>query len=111
MVAKPGPYNVTSPMTVVQLIAFAGGLLEYADAKNIVIMRTENSKSRELQVQLQGSVRGQEPQAEHPAQTRRYGHCSVIIDVSIFSIRLRTIAVLLPALITAGVSCRAGTNR
>jgi len=42
-VARPGPYNLTSPMTVVQLIAFAGGLLEYADAKNIVIMRTENA--------------------------------------------------------------------
>ena len=42
-VAKPGPYNLTSPMTVVQLIAFAGGLLEYADAKKIVIMRTENA--------------------------------------------------------------------
>jgi polysaccharide biosynthesis/export protein len=42
-VAKPGPYNITSPMTVVQLIAFAGGVLEYADTKNIMIMRTENS--------------------------------------------------------------------
>ena len=42
-VAKPGPYNVTSPLTVVQLIAFAGGLLEYADGKNVRIMRTENS--------------------------------------------------------------------
>ena len=42
-VAKPGPYNVTSPMTVVQLIAFAGGLLEYADGKNIAIMRIENA--------------------------------------------------------------------
>jgi polysaccharide export outer membrane protein len=40
-VAKPGPYNITSPMTVVQLIAFAGGLLEYADEENIAIMRTE----------------------------------------------------------------------
>ena len=42
-VARPGPYNLTSPMTVVQLIAFAGGLLEYADEKKVVIMRTENS--------------------------------------------------------------------
>jgi polysaccharide biosynthesis/export protein len=42
-VARPGPYSVTSPMTVVQLIAFAGGLLEYADGKNVRIMRTENS--------------------------------------------------------------------
>jgi polysaccharide export outer membrane protein len=44
MVARPGPYNITSPMTVVQLIAFAGGVLEYADAKSIVIMRSESSK-------------------------------------------------------------------
>ena len=42
-VNKPGPYNLTSPMTIVQLIALAGGLLEYADGKNIVIMRTENA--------------------------------------------------------------------
>ena len=42
-VAKPGPYNLTSPMTIVQLLALAGGLLEYADGKNIVIMRTENA--------------------------------------------------------------------
>ena len=41
-VAKPGPYNLISPTSVVQLIAMAGGLLEYADDKHIVIMRTEN---------------------------------------------------------------------
>jgi polysaccharide export outer membrane protein len=43
-VTRPGPYNITAPMTIVQLIAMAGGLLEYADAKNIVIVRTENGK-------------------------------------------------------------------
>lgn len=42
-VTRPGPYNLTSPMTVIQLIAMAGGLLEYADAEGIVIMRTENT--------------------------------------------------------------------
>ena len=42
MVAKPGHFNLTSPMSVVQLIAIAGGLLEYADATNIMSMRTEN---------------------------------------------------------------------
>jgi polysaccharide export outer membrane protein len=40
-VAKPGPYLLTSPTTVVQLISIAGGLLEYADSKNIVIVRNE----------------------------------------------------------------------
>ena len=48
MVAKPGPFNLTSPMSVVQLIAIAGGLLEYADAKNIMIMRTENGAPTSL---------------------------------------------------------------
>ena len=33
-VAKAGPYPLTSDMTVLQLIAMAGDLLEDADAKN-----------------------------------------------------------------------------
>ena len=44
-VAKPGPYNITSPMTVVQLIAFAGGLLEYAKEEDIAIMRIEKDEA------------------------------------------------------------------
>lgn len=43
-VSKPGVYALTSETTVLQMIATAGGLLEYAKAKNIVIMRTENGK-------------------------------------------------------------------
>ena len=42
--AKPGPYPLTTSMTVLQLISTAGGLLEYADEKNITIMRNENGK-------------------------------------------------------------------
>jgi polysaccharide export outer membrane protein len=47
-VAKPGPYPLNGPTTVVQLLAIAGGVLEYADEKNIAIMRTENGKSVSL---------------------------------------------------------------
>jgi polysaccharide export outer membrane protein len=43
-VAKPGAYSLTAPTTVMQLIAIAGGLHEFADAKNIIIMRTESGK-------------------------------------------------------------------
>jgi polysaccharide biosynthesis/export protein len=43
-VAKPGPYPLSGPTTVVQLLAIAGGVLEYADDKNIAIVRTENGK-------------------------------------------------------------------
>ena len=41
-VSKPGPYRLGGPTTVVQLIAMAGGLLEYADQENVAIMRVEN---------------------------------------------------------------------
>jgi polysaccharide biosynthesis/export protein len=43
-VNKPGPYPITSTTTVMQLISMAGGLREYANAKNIMIMRKEGEK-------------------------------------------------------------------
>lgn len=38
MVAKPGPYPLRGPLTVLQLISMAGGLLEYAKKDRIVII-------------------------------------------------------------------------
>lgn len=43
-VNKPGPYPLSGPTNVMQLIAMAGGVLEYADAKHITIMRNANGK-------------------------------------------------------------------
>lgn len=43
-VGKIGSYELSGPTTVLQLIAMAGGLGEYADTKNIVILRNENGK-------------------------------------------------------------------
>jgi polysaccharide export outer membrane protein len=43
-VAKPSTYPLNSEMTVLQLIAVAGGLLEYADSKNIMVVRMENGR-------------------------------------------------------------------
>jgi polysaccharide export outer membrane protein len=43
-VAKPGAYPLSGPTTVMQLIAMAGGLNEYADTKHILIMRNEGGK-------------------------------------------------------------------
>jgi polysaccharide biosynthesis/export protein len=43
-VNKPGPYPLTSATSVLQLISLAGGLRDYANAKKIVIMRTENGR-------------------------------------------------------------------
>jgi polysaccharide export outer membrane protein len=49
-VDKPGPYPLAGPMTVLQLIAMAGGLKEFADGKNIVVMRAENGRQVAYQV-------------------------------------------------------------
>jgi polysaccharide export outer membrane protein len=38
-VAKPGPYPIGGPTTVLQLIAMAGGLTEFADQEHIIIWR------------------------------------------------------------------------
>lgn len=43
-VGKPGAYPLLAPTNVVQLITMAGGVLEYADDKNISILRTEAGK-------------------------------------------------------------------
>jgi polysaccharide export outer membrane protein len=49
-VAKPGPYQLTAPTTVVQLIALAGGLTEYADSKNITVLRPAQPRERSFRV-------------------------------------------------------------
>jgi polysaccharide export outer membrane protein len=41
MVQKPGFYQLTGAMTVVQLLATAGGVQEFADTKNILIVRND----------------------------------------------------------------------
>jgi polysaccharide export outer membrane protein len=43
-VAKAGPYPLSAPTTVLQLIAMAGGLTEFAKQKDISVMRSENGK-------------------------------------------------------------------
>jgi polysaccharide export outer membrane protein len=44
MVNKIGAHPLTAPMTVLQLIATAGGLVQFADEENIVVVRTEKGR-------------------------------------------------------------------
>ena len=44
-VAKPGSYVISAPTTVLQLIAMAGGLKDFADSKNITIVRHEGGRT------------------------------------------------------------------
>src|SRR5262249_8794549 len=43
-VSKPGMYSLAHVTTILQLISMAGGLQEYADQKDISVLRTENGK-------------------------------------------------------------------
>jgi polysaccharide biosynthesis/export protein len=45
-VARPGVYPLTSTLTVMQLIAIAGGLTEFARSKGISVMRLEAGQTR-----------------------------------------------------------------
>lgn len=56
-VLKPASYPLTGEMTVLQLIAVAGGLLEYADSKNVVVMRKENGRDQSFKFNYKDVVR------------------------------------------------------
>jgi polysaccharide export outer membrane protein len=57
-VTTPGTHPIMGPLTVIQAIALAGGLTEYADPKNITILRIENGKSRTMNFNYQDIARG-----------------------------------------------------
>ncbi len=76
-VFKPGPYPLGGPTTVLQLIAMAGGLQEYADKEKIGVLRTENGQPSTISLQLQRRHRRQEHTAEHRVEAGRYGCRSV----------------------------------
>jgi polysaccharide biosynthesis/export protein len=57
-VAKPGAYPLTSEMNVLQLIASVGGLLEYADKSNIMILRNENGQERRMKFNYKQVIEG-----------------------------------------------------
>ena len=60
-VNKPGPYPLNSPTTVIQLLATAGGLLEYANQENISIVRNENGRQTSFRFNYKDFTRGRNP--------------------------------------------------
>ena len=47
-VAKPGVFNVSSPLTVVQALSLAGGLTTFADPDSILIIRGHGKQTRKI---------------------------------------------------------------
>jgi polysaccharide export outer membrane protein len=60
-VVRPGPYPLISSVNVLQLLSMAGGLLEYADAKKILIMRTINGKTTTFKFNYKEMIDGKNP--------------------------------------------------
>ena len=48
MIPKPGAYSLNTPTTVLQLIAMAGGVAEYANKEQITILRIENGTQNSI---------------------------------------------------------------
>jgi polysaccharide export outer membrane protein len=57
-VSKPGPYPIMQPITVLQLLAIAGGVLEFADTENIGILRTVDGKPTRFRFNYKEVTRG-----------------------------------------------------
>lgn len=61
-VAKPDRYPLTGNLNVMQLIALAGGLAEYADAEKIVILRTTNGRQEQLKFNYKDVLKQKRPE-------------------------------------------------
>jgi polysaccharide biosynthesis/export protein len=57
-VGAPGMVTLSGDMNVLQLLAVGGGLREYADKANIVIIRTENGQEKRLKFNYNDVVKG-----------------------------------------------------
>jgi polysaccharide biosynthesis/export protein len=60
-VGKPGSVPLASDMTVLQLLAEAGGLLEHANKKDIVIVRNENGRETRFKFNYNDVLKGKKP--------------------------------------------------
>ena len=61
-VGKPGTYALTTDMNVLQLLAQAGGLLDYADNKNIVVIRTEAGRQHHYKFNYNDVIKRKRPE-------------------------------------------------
>jgi polysaccharide export outer membrane protein len=62
MVQEPGAYALNTPMTPLQLIATAKGFKDFADTKDIRIVRREGSAQKSFKFNYQDTIRGKKPE-------------------------------------------------
>lgn len=57
-VNRPGTYSLTTPVTVLQMLALAGGVTEFAKKDRIVVMRTENGRTTSYKFNYNDVIQG-----------------------------------------------------
>jgi polysaccharide export outer membrane protein len=57
-VAKVGPFALTGPMDILQLVTTAGGMLEFADKKNVMLIRTTNGVQQAIRINYDDIEKG-----------------------------------------------------
>jgi polysaccharide export outer membrane protein len=67
-VTTPGSYPITGPRSVMQLIALAGGVSEYADSNNISIMRIQNGQTVIFKFSYKDVAKGKKLEQNIPLQ-------------------------------------------
>ena len=58
---NPGPYPLVADMTVLQALSMAGGFTEWADMKNILIIRRIGVKEIQIRFNYKEFISGQNP--------------------------------------------------
>ena len=61
-VAKPGPYFLEKDMTILKAVTFAGGFSQFANRKDVVLLRTEGNRAqKKVTVNLKAIEDGKAP--------------------------------------------------
>jgi polysaccharide export outer membrane protein len=64
-VSQPGSFPLTTPLTAVQALALAGGFDEFADQRNILILRDSDGEQTTLEVNYRRILAGKDLTTNH----------------------------------------------
>lgn len=62
-VVNPGPYPLAPNMSVLQALSSAGGFAEWADEKNVLIIRRDGDKETQIPFNYKSFIAGKDPES------------------------------------------------
>ena len=67
-IGRPGSLELRTPMTMLQVLAEAGGLTEFAKRKKIYVLRKQDGRQTRYPFDYEAVIKGQDPQLNFPVQ-------------------------------------------